>query len=173
MKERISALMDGEWNQAELGRDLKLLSSEGEWQQLWATYHLIGDALRGRSVSWYADKVSARLAEEPPREPEESVTFSLQRAGLLVMSVAAGIAAVVLVGWMALPQNKQQLPQAALPQIASAPAVKTVKSSVPPAAPAADETVDDYLLAHQRFSPAGAMQGVATYVRTGTHEGEK
>jgi hypothetical protein len=26
--------------------------------------------------------------------------------------------------------------------------------------------VEDYLLAHQRFSPASSMQGVAPYVRT-------
>ena len=84
------------------------------------------------------------------------------------MSVAAGLAAVVLVAWMALPQTKQEL----LPPVAIAPASTSEKSTSakPPAMPVAAE-VDDYLLAHQRFSPSGAMQGVATYVRTVADEG--
>jgi hypothetical protein len=55
--------------------------------------------------------------------------------------------------------------------VAKAPAVQpqevaTLGAPVVPATVPAAQGVSDYLLAHQRFSPAFAMQGVAPYVRT-------
>jgi hypothetical protein len=52
-------------------------------------------------------------------------------------------------------------------QIASslpAPAQATV--ALPPAVVPAAQGVNDYLLAHQRFSPSSVMGGMAPYVRT-------
>lgn len=168
MNERISALMDGEVGQAELGHNLKRLASDGELRNAWETYHLIGDALRGHPGPGYAAKVAARLAEEPTVLAPKRVHSSVQRARWLAMSVAAGLTAVVLVAWMALPQTKQEMQ----PALATAPASTPEKSTSArlPATPVAAE-VEDYLLAHERFSPSGAMQGVATYVRTVADEG--
>ncbi len=163
MKERISALVDGELEQAELVRDLKQLASDRELQDAWAAYHLIGDALRGRSVSWYADKVRARLAEEPALDrPSGSILPSLRHTGFLAMSLGAGIAAVMLVAWMAIPQAGEE----PLPTVPAEKVAKMRQAPLP-------KEFGDYLLAHQRFSPAGAMQGVAAYVRTSADEGEK
>ena len=83
----------------------------------------------------------------------------------LAFSAAAGAAGVALVAWLALPGLKPEPAQLA----ASVPA--GVRAGAPPAAPGAAVTpvavgVENYLLAHQSFSPAGAMQGVAPYVRT-------
>jgi len=163
MNERISALMDGELDQSELGHNLKRLASDHELRNTWETYHLIGDALRGHAGQGYAAKVEARLADEPMVLAPKREHSSAQRAGWLGMSMAAGLAAVVLVAWMALPQTKQELP----PPVATAPASTPAK--VPATAVAAE--VEDYVLAHQSFSPSGAMQGVATYVRTVSDEG--
>ncbi|MBI2318303.1 MAG: anti-sigma 24 factor, partial [Betaproteobacteria bacterium] len=96
----------------------------------------------------------------PPRRSGRSV----QRAGWLAMSLAAGAAAIALVVWMALPQGGTQQPPIAAAGPASAPQ--------PQPAPVATE-VEDYLLAHQRFSPSGAMQGVASYVRTVADEARR
>ena len=79
----------------------------------------------------------------------------------IAFSAAAGAAGVALVAWLALP-GLQPEPQ----QVAAA-----APRGAPAAAPAAAVTpvavgVENYLLAHQSFSPAGAMQGVAPYVRT-------
>jgi hypothetical protein len=72
------------------------------------------------------------------------------------LSVAASIAAVAFVGWIALSGGQRDAVQLA----ATAPA--EVKQLVVPAGAVAN----DYLLAHQRYSPSNAMQGVAPYVRT-------
>ena len=157
MNERISALMDGEVDEPELARDLAQLRSNGDLRRNWDTYHLIGDTLRGHVAPALAAKVSQRLAGEP------TVLAPQRRAPRrkIARLAAAGVAAVALVAWLALQVPKPEPQQVA----ASAP------RGAPAAAPAAAVTpvavgVENYLLAHQSFSPAGAMQGVAPYVRT-------
>ncbi len=74
------------------------------------------------------------------------------------LSLAASMAAVAFVAWMALPGTQPDSVQlAAVP----APAPEVRQAAVP-----AGEGAKDYLLAHQRYSPSSAMQGVAPYVRT-------
>lgn len=165
MSERVSALMDGEVDPSAVGYSLKRLAADAKLRRTWDTYHLIGDVLRGDLVPQYADKVEARLSDEPTvLAPRRHGGRSAQRAGWWAMSLAAGAAAVVLVAWMALPQRGPEQPP-----IASA---GPVPAPQPQPAPVATE-VEDYLLAHQRFSPSGAMQGVASYVRTVADEARR
>ena len=164
MNERISALMDGEVDEPELARDLAQLRSDGDLRRSWDTYHLIGDTLRGHVAPALAAKVSQRLAGEP------TVLAPQRRAprgkiARLAFSAAAGAAGVALVAWLALPGLNPE------PQQVAASAPPGARPGAPAAAPAAAVTpvavgVENYLLAHQSFSPAGAMQGVAPYVRT-------
>lgn len=155
MKEQISALVDGELDPSDAGRCLSRVSTDDLMRDTWEAYHLIGDALRGDLGPGYAAKVVLRIADEPtvlaPRR-HRPLAPRLVRAAL---PVAASAAAVAFVAWMALPQLWQDAPAVALAPAAVVPAV----------APAA-VGIGDYLLAHQRFSPSGAMQGVASYVRT-------
>lgn len=160
MNERISALMDGEVDEPELAQDLVHLRSNGDLRRSWDTYHLIGDTLRGHAAPALAAKVSQRLASEPTvLAPQRRVPR--RKIAQLAFSAAAGAAGVALVAWLALPGLTPEPQQVA----ASAP------RGAPPAGPAAAVTpvavgVENYLFAHQSFSPAGAMQGVAPYVRT-------
>jgi sigma-E factor negative regulatory protein RseA len=62
---------------------------------------------------------------------------------------------------MALPLLETPAPIAKAP---STPAVAAV--AVPPAPVPVAQGVNDYVLAHQRFSPSSAMGGMAPYVRT-------
>jgi sigma-E factor negative regulatory protein RseA len=150
MNERISALMDGELDEAEAHHALVQIRNEAESRNSWDTYHLIGDALRDHVAPGVAGKVRERLALEPTvLAPQRR--YSRPKIVQIALSAAAGMAGIALVAWMAFPGLTP--PE---PQVAAIPA---------PAAPAA-VGVDDYLLAHQSFSPSGAMQGVASYVRT-------
>ena len=160
MSERISALMDGEGDESEMAQDLVHLSSSGDLRRTWDTYHLIGDTLRGHMAPALAASVSQRLASEP------TVLAPRRRApagkiAQLAFSAAAGVAGVALVLWLALPGLNPEPPQLA----ASAPPGEPTAASAAAVTPAA-VGVENYLLAHQSFSPAGAMQGVALYVRT-------
>lgn len=164
MKEKLSAFVDGDLQGEGLQAHLGRLRTDPELRSAWDTYHLIGDALRGQISPEIAARVVARLREEPtvlaPR-PERKTPSA--RLGWYLMSAAASMAAVAFVVWTASPgwHVEPQLAESSTP--AAAP-VATLVSSVP------SPEVENYLLAHQPYSHASAMQGIATYVRSVSDE---
>lgn len=167
-KSDISALMDGELEAAALEDALSALREEGEALAAWRTYHLIGDALQGRSLlaSRCVARVARRLAGEPTLlGPLPANIRAPQRARWFVPSaLAASVAAVALVGWMALAPRPVDGPDTTRVVVAPAPTPKPkpvvlVRQPLTAAA-------RDYLIAHQAYSPRNSLQGVAPYVRT-------
>jgi sigma-E factor negative regulatory protein RseA len=159
MKETLSAWMDSELSEQQAGALLPQLKRDAQLRRDWDCYHLIGDALRGVEGADLGAGIRARLDAEP-------TVLAPQRRGKpekrhwAALSVAASAAAVAFVGWMALP-GTQQNPV----QVAVVPAAEVRQVAVP-----AGEGAKNYLLAHQRYSPSSAMQGVAPYVRTVAEE---
>ena len=156
MNERISALVDGELSETDLNQDLAGLRNDPALRRSWDTYHLIGDVLRDNLAPGYSSRVAERLADEPTvflpaRKPAS------RRIARYALRAAAGLAGVALVAWMALPEFGPPPQQAAVAPSHVVP--------VPVATPVA-VGVENYLLVHQSFSPSGAMQGVAPYVRS-------
>jgi sigma-E factor negative regulatory protein RseA len=156
MKEKLSALIDGELQSDSLHAHLGRLRANPELRGAWDTYHLIGDALRGQISPGIADRVVARLREEPtvlaPR-PEKNPS---RRLGWYAMSAAASIAAVAFVAWTAYPGWRAESQLAGGPETAPVALV----SSVAPA------EIENYLLAHRPYSHTSAMQGIAPYGRS-------
>jgi sigma-E factor negative regulatory protein RseA len=168
--DKISALMDGELDEQETRRLLVRLRERDDLREDWDTFHVIGDALRGeRSLSvGFGRRVSDRLMQEPTiLAPQRGLARRIATYGL---SAAASLAAVALVGWVAISTNSFVSPQ---PEIASAPSPVAapevaVAATVPPARPVSvpnEGRNSEYLLAHQEFSPSTAIQGVAPYIR--------
>jgi len=180
MKAKISELMDGELDGPDAARTLSALREDGEVREAWRTYHLISDALRDtRALSYrFSERMRTRLAEEPtvlaPAAPRGTVPGAGRR---YLLPAAAAAAAAAIVGSLAfLPQGPGQ-PSAPLthtPQTGPAVAGQTA-SLAAPAKPAAQRepasvplpaATDDYLLAHQGYSPRNLLQGMVPYVRT-------
>jgi sigma-E factor negative regulatory protein RseA len=169
MKQKISEWMDGELQGPEAERLLAGLREEGEPRQAWRTYHLIGDALRDTQMlsARFGERMAATLAQEPTvLAPAAAAVERSWRRHLV--PAAAGLAAAGFVGAVAFLMPMQE-PSVA-PQIAQAPQVKPtpaaqVNEPSPPPVPLPAAT-DDYLLAHQGYSPRNRLQGVAPYVRT-------
>lgn len=163
MKSRVSALMDDELVRDEAQATLLALREEGEAREAWRAYHLISDALHDtRMLSpGFAQRLAERVAAEPTVLAPSPQTAP-PRAQWVVLSAAASVAAVTLVGSLAFVTWQDQgsrVPMAQAPHAAPATAAEPVR--VPPPAAA-----DDYLLAHQRYSPRNSLQGMAPYVRT-------
>jgi sigma-E factor negative regulatory protein RseA len=157
MKEKISQLMDGELDRNEADAALRTLRGDPEALEAWRTYHVISDAMRDTPLlsAGFSARLAARLAGEP------TVLSPARRipAPQVAWAAAASVAAVALVGWLALaPQHDPASPQVAQATAAVAPPVTKV-IALPRAA-------NDYLLAHQSFSPRAYLQGMAPYVRT-------
>ena len=167
--DKISTLMDGELDGQQAQAQIERLKRDENLAHSWHVFHKIGDALRGERElsSDFGSRLSLRLKAEPtvlaPRfsAPRRIVTYAL--------SAAASLSAIALVGWVALSGN----PLAPEPvQVAKvAPAVPVIPAAVPaPAAPQLanvpnDGTMNEYILAHQGFSPSTSIQGVAPYIR--------
>ena len=160
MKEQVSALMDGELDEREAERAFQLLKNDPAAGDTWRTYHLISDAMRDRRLlsASFTARVAARLGAEPTvLAPANLTARPVQRFAL---AAAASVAAVGLVGWLAFaPQQPAPLAQAPARQPLPQPAPTVNIVPLPTAA-------NDYLLAHQGFSPRVMLQGMAPYVRT-------
>ncbi len=188
--EHVSSLVDGELAAEEAVREIGRIKAADDTvrRDAWDAYHLIGDVLRDGAAgapaasARFSARFSERLAQEPtviaPAAARElaarPVTNSKGRWQTYAMSAAASLAAVAVVGWMALPNNSgskpagelAKAPAAAQPQVAAVPP-QTATALVAAAKPTpATEHVHEYLLAHQGISPSTAFQGVAPYVRT-------
>jgi len=164
MKNRISELMDGELDERSAADTIKACGQGGDALETWRTYHLISDAMRDSRVlsAGFSARFLERLQAEPtvlaPQRvrPESRTWFAL--------SAAASFAAVALVGWLAF------APQPEVPPMAQAP---KPPAEVPQTQAMAPSTANDYLLAHQGFSPRVSFQGVAPYVRNVSEQGRE
>ena len=164
--DRISAFMDGETRQHETEQAILHLKQHEEHLESWHTFHLIGDAMRGDPLlrNDFTVRLRSRLQQEPtvlaPR-------FSWRKPLNLALSAAASLAAVAVILTLVIIDNPLQ----PLSQVAVAPQPAMTESvqatALPqPVAIANQGRINEYLMAHQEFSPSTALQGVAPYVRT-------
>jgi sigma-E factor negative regulatory protein RseA len=160
---KISEWMDGELSGHQTREQFTRVKQDTELHHCWDTFHLIGDVMRGEHAlsQEFEKRVAARLASEPavlaprPRVSRRFATYAL--------SAAASVSAVALVGWIAFFMN----PLAPQPDLAQAP------PAPPPAAVPAEQlasvpsdgAMNEYLIAHQEFSPSTEIQGLAPYIR--------
>ena len=162
MKDKLSALMDGELDDKAAAEVIQALGSDREAVRAWRTYQLISDAMRQSRVlsEGFTARVAERLATEPTvLAPRSRVPgFQGESREWFALSAAASVAAVSLVGWMAFAPQTPIAPVAQAP-VAQVPDGKPTMVPLPTAA-------NDYLLAHQGFSPRVSLQGMAPYVRT-------
>lgn len=167
---RISALMDGELDERQAREELARLRRHDELRENWDMFHLIGDALRGECLlsSEFNRRLSERLAQEPTvLAPHRRM---IRRISTYALTAAASLSAIGLVGWVAISTNTVSPPPQVVraptpPAVLSTPAPTSASASQPTSVP--DEgRMNEYLLAHQGFSPSTAIQGVAPYIRS-------
>lgn len=163
---KISEWMDGELAERETRVLVERVKQDAELHRCWEVFHLIGDVMRGEPTLSpdFEKRLAARLAGEPavlaPR------TRAVRRIATYALSAAASLSAVALVGWLAFFDN----PLAPQPEIAQAPTASAPAPATPPseqqiANVPSDGTMNEYLIAHQEFSPSTEIQGLAPYIR--------
>jgi sigma-E factor negative regulatory protein RseA len=172
MKEKLSALMDGELDSDDTVGILAGLKKTDELREQWAAYHLISDTLSQPEVMRIdiSNRVMARLAAEPTILAPRATA----RHRPVAFAAAASVAALAVAGWMSLHTTPPvALPQAHLADNRAVPA--TSLTALPPASPASapyapvsvPPRMNDYLMAHREFSPGAGMHGTPPpYVRT-------
>jgi sigma-E factor negative regulatory protein RseA len=165
--ETISQMMDGELDEHECRLQIRRLGQDAALAQSWDTFHLIRDVLRDEASAGpdLAHRVRERLVKEPTVIAPH--TRLAARVVHYTFPMAAAVASVAVVGWLAL-SFRPALESSGLvtAQNTAVPQAVAVKPVAPPTAAPANGQMNEYLLAHQEYSPSTAMQGVASYIRT-------
>lgn len=156
MKKEISALMDGELFEDEAESLLDRIKRDTDTHKDWAIYHLVGDVLR-QPEHIHCDlsaKIRERMRDEPTVLAPRSRAVR-QKMHTFALSAAASLAAVGVVAWMSLQISPEAAPKMAMQRAALRPASVQIQPKS-----------NDYLMAHQEFSPSIDMNGGASYIRT-------
>lgn len=159
MKQEISALMDGELFEDEADSVLARIKNDSTVRKNWAVYHLIGDVLR--QPDHIHSDLSARVLERMRDEPTVLAPRGRavkQKIRTLALSAAASLSAVGVVAWMSLQISPEVVPKMAMQQTALRPVSMQIGTNS-----------NDYLMAHQEFSPSAVMNGSASYIRTASY----
>jgi sigma-E factor negative regulatory protein RseA len=171
--EKISAFADGEATDSQIDAALAALNAgDGAAREEWTLYHQIGDALRSDELAItmrpdFMQRMSARLEQEPaivapPRFAAPGLARRLAAPGL----IAASVAAFALLGGPQMMVASQS------------PTMQTENGNLMLASHGAslrqpmagqgellrDPTIDQYLQAHQRYSPS--LYSTAQYARS-------
>lgn len=191
MKEQISALVDGELSQEACATLLNRCKLDEALRADWATYQLIGDAMRETNMlsKGFEQRVMAAIDAEPTVLAPHSQTFSKttqpstseNQSNRWYLSMAASVAAVFFVGLIVLqgqaPSQVSPLESVAVAQLNSPTPASVISQdaknnvamanvSVAKDNQAESATIPaDYLLAHQSYAPSG----VSSYIQTASY----
>ncbi len=165
MKQHVSALMDGELFDDEAEAIVDKLKRDPGAQDDWLMYHLIGDVLR-QPDHVHAD-VSMALRQRLQAEPTVLAPRgrAMHRARWFAVSAAASVMALTVVAWL----SAKVVPQGAPQQMALMQQAGNMRPANWQGAPRgmqARANVNDYLMAHQEYSPSNNVQGAASYIHT-------
>jgi sigma-E factor negative regulatory protein RseA len=165
MTKELSALLDGELEVHEAPPLWMAMKSAPQMHETWQAYSLIGDAIRdeGNLARDITASVMRKLEDEPTVLALRSVRQAPKRSSA-VLALAASVAGVAVVGWLALPlqfQGEQTVSMARIQQ-----PVPTVVASTGPS-----RDMQEYMLAHQANAPGMYLQGGAQHIRTVSAEG--
>lgn len=154
MKIELSSMVDNELETDDQHALLAVLRSDRNMRASWDSYMLLGDALRG-SPDLGTD-LTANVMNALRNEPTILAVHKRPVAGTFrsVAALAASLAGVAFVGWLALSPPASQVNMA-----------YSAKTPPPPLA-STSARMQEYLMAHQAYSPSSRIQGGASYIRT-------
>lgn len=156
MKQEISALMDGELFEDEAEGLLDRIKRDPATHKDWEIYHLLGDVLRQpEHIHCDLSARVRRLMQDEPTVLAPRGRAVKQKVRAFALSAAASLLAVGVVAWMSLQISPEASPQMAMQQASIRPVNLQIQSRS-----------NDYLMAHQEFSPSTDMNGGASYIHT-------
>ena len=169
MKSELSAFLDDELESSRQPTLLAAIVSDEELRRTWDGYHLIGDALRrsGGLDQQLAARVMASLHHDPVvLAPQLRRTSHLLRSSL---AVAATVAGVALVAWVAIAPQQAGIGMLAKADVsigAQAPNPARAHLALASADTSDGSLLQEYMIAHQAYSPGNRIQGGTAYVRS-------
>jgi negative regulator of sigma E activity len=161
MKSELSFLLDNELDADRQQVLLTAMRNDAKLRSAWDDYLLIGDALR-RSPDLHVD-LTSRVMDELRHEPTVLAPRVRPSPGALRYgaALAASLTGVAVVGWLAL-QPMQPTPSL----LQKTPLATVQPTKLATVAVANAGRMQEYLVAHQAYSPSNRFDGGASYIRT-------
>jgi sigma-E factor negative regulatory protein RseA len=148
MSEQISALMDEEIAVDDAAHLISSMQSSKQAAEAWSQYNLIGDVMRGNQLlsKDFKQNLMLKLDQEPTILAPKSAQVKADQLAVAKdripakWSIAASVAAVMVVGWMAMQQVQtgNEVPAIEMAQ------AEVVEQKIP----------DEYMAAHQSSAPS-------------------
>lgn len=148
MSEQISALMDDEIAIEDAAHLISSMQTSKQSAEVWSQYNLIGDVMRGNQLlsKDFKQNLMHKLDQEPtvlaPKSAQINAELAVANKDKLPAkwSIAASVAAVMVVGWMAMHQVQSGN---------EAPVLEMAKADV------AEQAIpNEYMEAHQSSAPS-------------------
>ncbi|MEI6738214.1 MAG: sigma-E factor negative regulatory protein [Pseudomonadota bacterium] len=164
MNEKISTFLDGELDHEQVTQVIRQLGSDASRREIWDSYHLIGEVLRGESscaahdvmrLRKSADVIFSRLSEGPTVLSPAAIKIApIPKITRLALAMAASVVTVSAIVVIAFKQQGGVVaPVQMVQQIAPKP---TAQSGIQ-----ADARVNDYLAIHRQFANPNAFQSAS------------
>lgn len=148
MSEQISALMDEEIAVEDAAHLISSMQSNKQSADAWSQYNLIGDVMRGNQLlsNDFKQNLMFKLDQEPTVLAPKSAQSNAEKVAVFKdklparWSIAASVAAVMVVGWMAMHQvqSGNEVPAIEMAQ------ADVVEQAIP----------NEYMAAHQSSAPS-------------------
>jgi sigma-E factor negative regulatory protein RseA len=178
--EKLSALMDGEYHDADKG--YAQLANDKEMQDVWQRYHLVRDAMKGQLSSFPALDISAAVRESLKEDPVILAPIWRRISPRYMMKQAAGLAVAAAVGTIAVLSVQQtQIVSSDDSTIAQANDTEQTYQVAAKLQPgqirqvsfttrkkldaAVESKLSGYLVNHNEFSTSIRVSGVMPYTR--------
>lgn len=174
----LSALLDGELDPYEARPLVRDTLQDSELRKRWQTYVLVGDQLRreGSATTDLTAGVMARIREEPVVLAPGRLRPAGRQHSLLAL--AASVAGVAVVSWLALSDNSQYEPATSqMAAVSPAPTFMSVPAKISGSHMTVAATVplhsdmSEYLLAHHIHASTFRLGDNTEHVRTVTMSG--
>jgi len=177
-REHVSALLDGEIDDSLLGPTISALKSSPELERAWEHYHLIGQAMRGESISAEYRAIAARVSASVDAEPAHGRSAAKRGRRPSRLSPFAGAAlaasvallAVLAVPQLFAPQREGPRTAASAPIAARSAPASSRQFEIARSGqrwhlkePALQSKLDRFLVNHQAYSPSSGMKGFLPY----------
>lgn len=164
MKQNISILMDGELYSDEADVLLEKIIRQPEAQQVWLTYHMIGDALR--NSDYLHLQMKQNFKERLHAEPIVIAPYARSSKKFKPLSYAAAASIIAMLTWLSLQIDTR----IELNQVQQRTSLSHSMSTPGNGNFVVEANMSNYLLAHQEFSPGSDIRGASSYLRTVSYQ---
>ena len=172
MNEKLSALMDGELNEAETRKMLSEIEKNKDLRATWSRYHLAASALHDEIIQLSNTSIADKVAKEIEGEPyivspgwwRQSNKKAIKLAGSFAIAASVAVIAVISLQVETTDQaNSQSI--AKLEPITAGDFIRASGTRWRKGSKSTERALNMYLVEHSEFNPVSNFKGMMGYGR--------